>query len=439
MPIFAGGWVLAGCTDDTAGYQFATDPRPTREATVAVVATQPPSQPTPTAPPRRSFADLVVPRGAPERIYFQAGPQLWTVVADGSDPTRVFGAEAGETVLDISASPSRDRVAVLVELVGGEREVRILAPDGETIEVVEDVPAPPLVASTPATPDASDGATPVSASAPATLGSEATPVVGDPIPVSLDWSPQGDQLLVGFDPGGLVALSVDDLLGVRVVASVAEVTRPGEAAWSPTGQQVAFTARAPTGEHRALVVTNANDRSAGSVVLQSEVPGRAVFEFAWLPDGRSILFTEGDSANANAVNADLWRVRADGSDRQLVASAGSAAPVANIDRFVPSPDGRAVAYTVVVPGEREPMFHSLWLRDLVADQGVRVDVPTGSEVTDIWWTNQGLIYRTIPVGANDQSGSEVFQLYRVGEDGVPQLILRAALDSGTPAATPVAG
>jgi dipeptidyl aminopeptidase/acylaminoacyl peptidase len=187
------------------------------------------------------------------------------------------------------------------------------------------------------------------------------------MPVSLDWSPQGDRLLLGYEPGGLVALGLgsegdgeNDVLQVLPVTAV----EPATAAWSPTGEEVAFVAADDQGTPGALFLVGVEPAPRSIEPLVDGSPGLAVFGLSWLPDGRSLLFSQGDASIAHATNTDLWRIGLDGEGRRLVASAGSAAPVADIDLFAPSPDGRAVAYTVVVPGDSGPAFHSLWIRDL---------------------------------------------------------------------------
>jgi hypothetical protein len=67
----------------------------------------------------------------------------------------------------------------------------------------------------------------------------------------------------------------------------------------------------------------------------------------------------------------LWRVEVDGENRQLVASAGTVAPVARVVKAKPSPDGRSVAYAVLVPGPGGAKVDSVWVRDLGSKLGFR--------------------------------------------------------------------
>ena len=414
---------LAGCTDDTTGLQFATDPRPTREAATPTAVIPPARrEPTKLAVAPRPFAELVLPRGAPDRIFFLAGPELWTVAAGGTEPERVFSPTGGESIENTTSSPAGDRVAILVKDSEAVRTLRVLSAIGEE-QITLDLPS--IVTS--ATPVADDaGATP-------TL---ATPVAADrDVLPSLDWSPQGDRVLVGDGQGGLIAIDIDESAPNPVAVVNGDDGTAESAVWSPTGEQVAYLSA--EGDRHSLFVAGVTTSGGAPRRLAEAGAGRTVFDFTWLPDGRSLLFTEGDPTSARSTNADLWQIAAEGGDRQLVASAGSAAPVADIDRFAPSPDGRAVAYTVVVPGENAPWFHSLWVRDLAAGQATPISIPTGAMVTDLWWTSQGLVFRTGPDRGSEGSGEGTFELYEVGPDAIPRPILRATIDAATPGATPV--
>jgi hypothetical protein len=142
IPFVGFGLVLVGCTDDTTGHQFATDPRPTRAASTPTAVLAEPLPPTAAAPAPRPFADLVVPRGAPGRIYFAAGPELWTVAPAVSEPSRVFAPGTGETIVAESPSPSGDRVAVLIGGPDNTRSVRVMTPEGEVVQRFDDLPVP---------------------------------------------------------------------------------------------------------------------------------------------------------------------------------------------------------------------------------------------------------------------------------------------------------
>jgi hypothetical protein len=168
--------------------------------------------------------------------------------------------------------------------------------------------------------------------------------------------------------------------------------------------------------------------------------GRFVVEFAWLPDGMSLLFTEAGDLEGAVSGIDLWRVDADGQDRQLVASAGTVAPVARITEIHPSPDGRSVAYAVLVPGERGPRVDSVWVRDLTSRVGFRIALPNVASVDEIAWTDNGLAI-AVTTSGNGQERPPAFALLQVSDDGDVSALWAAPRDDrtapGTPVATPI--
>ena len=149
-------------------------------------------------------------------------------------------------------------------------------------------------------------------------------------------------------------------------------------AWSPTGQSVAFISESEDGEVRSLRMLDTRNGEITSIVTPLE--GRLVVDFAWLPDGVSLLFTEGGVPGRAITGIDLWRVNANGENRALVASAGTVAPVARIANLSPSPDGRSVAYAVLVPGSGRPAVDSVWVRSLASGIGFRVPLPSVASV-----------------------------------------------------------
>lgn len=416
------GLLLIGCTDDTSGPQFANEPRSGQEpATPVVVTAVPTIEPTETVPPR-PLAELVRPRGAPERIFFVAGPEVWTVLASGAEAAKVFAAEPGSTVADTSSSPSGDRVAVLTASDSGETSLRVVTGDGDpvlSLRAFGDSASPEAAASRP------DGATPVGA----------TPSALATVVPSVDWSPQGDRLLIGDGAGRFSTVEVADLGTAESGLAEGFEGFARDAVWSPTGEQIAYLSQASEpGVGQALVVSGSNSDGPSATIVEG-TDERSVTDLAWLPDGRSLLFTEGDPTSARLTNTDLWRVDSDGSDRKLVASAGIAAPVADIDRFVASPDGRAVAYTVTVPADGKANFHSLWVRDLAAGRSIPIDVPEGLSVSDLWWTSEGLVFRAT-AATPEPTSDDAFALFRVGAEGTPQPILRASIGAESGGATP---
>jgi dipeptidyl aminopeptidase/acylaminoacyl peptidase len=354
-------------------------------------------------------ADLLTTRGASANVYTRVEESVWRVTSDG-DASRIFTAPRGTVILAIDGSPSGEEVAVVLRSISGagdDIEVAILDDDGARVATLD--------------------------------GFE--PVPGTPVPGfveearAIDWSPQGDRLLLSFQGGTIIVLPVDDD-GEPTVLDV-EGGDGGVIAptWSPTGQSIAFLSMADGGR-RGLKVLDVDDGTVTEIVAPGE--GRIVVEFAWMPDGVSLLFTEGGEPGSAITGIDLWRIGADGENRELVASAGTVAPVARIATIRPSPDGKTVAYAVLVPGSPGPRVDSVWVRDLASKLGFKIALPSVASVDDLWWTNKGLVFAvsTARTGTGRPPSQALLLADRAGS---VRALWAAPLAQATPAgATPAA-
>ncbi len=402
---------LVACAEDMAGPQFANDELPTRLAT----ATTPPS--TPDAAPTTaaiatpaSISDLLRPRGAPDRIFFAAEDAVWTISSAG-EIAQILDAAPGRKVLGVAAAPGAEKVSVLLAERQGNSEsveVRVLDETGEEVSRFSGIPA--------------GAGTPV----PGQF------LTGD----TIDWSPQGDRLLVSF-PSGIVVLdtgageatpSPDVISGF----SDGEVLQP---IWSPTGVAIAFVSGEDGSLQRSLNVLDVRSGEVANIVVPPQ--GGFVVDFAWMPDGVTLLYTQGGQPGGVVSGIDLWRVNVDGSGRALVASAGTVAPVARISTVRPAPDGGSIAYVVLVPGPDRPHVDSLWLRDVASGLGFRIDLTDLREVDDLWWTDDGLFMLAT---AEPRSGQQPdLMVFHVTVDGAVEPIWTAPRPAGTPVASPLAG
>jgi dipeptidyl aminopeptidase/acylaminoacyl peptidase len=254
---------------------------------------------------------------------------------------------------------------------------------------------------------------------------------------TIDWSPQGDRVLAQIQTRDVVEI-VPDADGAPVPLDFGGA--PGSViapAWSPTGQSIAFISESEDETVRAL---NVLDTSSGEITtVVTPLAGRLVVDFAWLPDGVSRLFTEGGGPGNAITGIDLWRVDANGENRALVTSAGTVAPVARIAHLSPSPDGRSVAYSVLVPGSRGPAVDSVWVRSLDTGVGFRIPLPSVASVEDIWWTDEGLVVSVVSRGTA-QGRPPTQALLQVKRDGSVAALWAASVAVATPTgATPVAG
>jgi hypothetical protein len=405
------GCLLVACAEEGAGPQFATDPRPTRLPTETVASPPPALLPTAAAiATPASLTDLLRVRGAVSAVYVASGSDVWSVASNGNT-TRVFEAPDGATIRAIDPSPDAQEVAILLESRSDGRLTSQIVLVDEAGSVMERVDVPATVPATPVTRDAD-------------------------VRPTIDWSPQGDRILVQFETGDVVEIPAD-MDGAPVWLDFGDpagsVIAP---AWSPTGQSIAFISEINDAGTRAVRMLDTRTGAVSTIV--NPLQGRLVVDFAWLPDGVSVLFTEGGGPGSAITGIDLWRVDANGEHRALVASAGTVAPVARIANVSPSPDGRSVAYTVLVPGAGRPAVDSLWVRSLVSGMGFRVPLPSVASVEAIWWTDDGLVVSVATTGTA-QGRPPTQALLQVKRDGSMAALWAAPSADGTPTgATPMA-
>lgn len=403
--------LLAGCAEEEAGPRFANEPAPTRLATAAPAVASPISvRATPVAATPVSVADVLATRGAPSRLFVVANDAIWAVSGSG-DATRVYESPPGERVIAIDAAPGAERVAALLATAspdGDRTDVVVIDRSGEIVARLDQLGA------ILATPTSDERA---------------------PTASAIDWSPQADRALVSFQNGAILAFPIGSDGVATLLPPSGGAGSLVDPTWSPTGESVAFVATSEDGRARTLQVLDARDGTVADVVTPPE--GRFVVDYAWMPNGVSLLFTEGGELGGAVTGIDLWRVDADGNNRELVVSAGTVAPVARITNVEPSPDGRSVAYSVLVPGESDPRVDSVWVRDLRSRLGFRIQVPAVASVDGIAWTDSGL---AIEVATGARAGRPPTRaVLQISRDGAVAALWAAPIADGTPAAaTPAA-
>ena len=411
---------LAACgSDEGSQRRFANQPLPTEQpplvtATVSVV---PPV--TPSAPPVSpvAAATLLAAGGGPSIVYMRSGDDLLAFKIGSAGPRTIYQA-IGAQIRAVAASPTGDRVAVLLTSAPNDPSTAsliVLTADGHLVKRFDALD-----------PGArSQGGTP----GPGAAGGSD----------SLDWSRAGDRILVGFSAGGLIAVPLDGNPVVLIGAQRAQA--PAEAAWSPKGDALAYVDPARPGMAANLYVapTGATPLDPAPVVSADTNGHRTVAQMRWLPNGAAILYSLLSPDGDISRGGDLYAVAPGGGPPRLIASAGRAGPIAAISRFAPAPDGHAVAYTVVAPDERGTSFHSLWVQQIDGPTVIRLPVPPGESVTDLWWTAAGLVWRTVANRPGSPAAGAGFALYLAAPDGSATVLYRGvAPPPPTPGASPVA-
>lgn len=362
---------LAGCVEEEIGPQFANNPPTATTGPASVLPTAAAATPstwaTPVAPATPiALDDVLGTRGAVPRVFLASSQTIWAV-NDTGESAAILDVEPGEQVAAISPAPDASQVAAILTL-DGDREASLVILDANG-DLVSERELPAAMEGTPG---------------PGQIAAQN---------VAVDWSPQGDRILLLTGSSGLFAVAPESgapLDRIELGDGTGAILQPK---WSPTGQQIAFLRVDPETRSRALFVHDLQSGETQELVAPGD--GRIVVEFAWEPGGTEVLFTEGSALNSATSGIDLWRIGVDGTNRQLVAAAGAAAPVARITTVAPSPDGKSVAYVVLVPGTGAPVVDSVWVRDLAGGQGVRLGLPSVSSVENIWWTSKGLAIATV--------------------------------------------
>ncbi|CAN5558313.1 hypothetical protein BH23CHL2_BH23CHL2_28120 [soil metagenome] len=130
----------------------------------------------------------------------------------------------------------------------------------------------------------------------------------------------------------------------------------------------------------------------------------------WLPGQARLIVSEDRGGGQNPNAGSMFTIRPDGSDRELLISAGQFGPAVNIGQILSSPDGSQLAFTVETPNQNgEFQFRSLYVQDIASGVRRQIDVATGQEVSDLWWFEGGLAWRAVSIGQGPEyDGVEPF-------------------------------
>ena len=155
----------------------------------------------------------------------------------------------------------------------------------------------------------------------------------------------------GLHAAAAPTLTLDRLLATPALDGVA----PSAPAWSPDGSRFAFTWNDAGMPQRSLWIAN---RDGGGLreLAAGEASSPPVREFAWLPDGNTIVSLRGDG---------LWSTDVDGGGDTALLDVGAGAATLSV-----SPDGRYASY--LRDGD-------LWLANLrtgTAEAVTRVGIPS---------------------------------------------------------------
>ncbi|MER3438466.1 MAG: hypothetical protein C4346_13265, partial [Chloroflexota bacterium] len=172
------------------------------------------------------------------------------------------------------------------------------------------------------------------------------------------------------------------------------------------------------------------------VVLPPDPSARqTIRDLAWSADGDWLYYLTGPVHRDLSLGGDVFALPARGGAPRLLAASGWVAPVAAIDRFVLAPGGKAIAFTVVAPGDDGQLRTTLWVQQVDGATLVDVPVPHGARISGLWWTATGLVYRVEPLEAANAK-DQPFSLVRVNPDRSTTILFDSAARAATPEASP---
>lgn len=415
--------LLVGCGESAGNEEdrrFANDPSGNAQPTDEMRQTEVPVA-TPTVQPLPSPETLLRARGAPATVYALVNGSIQSInVEEAGTSTRTVAPPSGTRFVAIDSSPSGDRVVAVTapatETTSASGiDVHVFDSAGTRLETWTGVLARQDMPSTPG------------AGVPPRTGTE----------VMVDWGAQGDRIVVAGPDGQLAGITLGG--EVEPIEMPSAVSAIGDVEWSPRGDRIAVLSIGDDGTTRIGLVdpTTPNPEFLVVAPVEDTEEGEQIRAFTWLPDGSGLAYLSG---TGDDIGGQLFSVDLETMTQRLVATAGRGGPSATINSFSVSPDGKAVAYTIVVPDGGTLRFNSLWVRSLRDQRGLPMPVGDVIDVGALWWVDKGVVWsQTVQEG--DAIHVSFIQLPPGGDPRVIHAIeigAQAGDPGATPAATPLA-
>ena len=386
-----GSIALSACTDtaDQRAIQpgqvatgFAPTPfgqfTPSSYAASGLAASPGSASPTNGATPNAgSVANLPV----SNRIFFTDGGDLWQIPVSGGDAAPVL---TGHSILAYAPSPDGEQIAVIYTTGDPEQEhLADFRADGTS---VIDVALKQ--------PDGGTGSPP-----------------GDI--QSIAWSPTGDRVAVARQDGSIATVTNDGTI-TQIVAPDPD-RFPGELSISPDGQTLLYLDPALP-DHDTSLFTISMSGGSPKELIAGDGPADSILEASWLPDGSGIAYVK-PAASSPAGTGDVFTVDVRTGASDLAVPSSQFAPVAGVGTMAFSRDGHWAAVTVYVPGGSGSSFGGLWLLNRKTNATRQVVIDDDMTVTDLWWANGTLLFRTVKATSGKQpqryGGLGPYELYSV--------------------------
>jgi hypothetical protein len=328
-----------------------------------------PTETLPTALPPDAAENMLSVTSAPDGVMVRSGNAVVVVDPLNPESTETVGFAQGWELLAFAPSPAGGRLVGLVQGPAGELGVELRNTRGERLagwDLSE-------WSTTPATP---------------------SPAVGDEAGFAISWTGNNERVLAII--AGSTLLSIDLAGEIDAIDLPTGVGNLVEASWSPAGNRIAMLGIVEDGAGVVSIVSPYVDGES----LRQVIPPAAdaanlgsVTQFAWLPDGSSLIYILAQNASVTNPGGNLYRLDLERRQRQVVATPGRGGPAAQIVDFAVAPDGSAVSYVIANPVDDTWAYHSLWIRSLRSALHFQVDTPTRSNVTGMWWVGPGFVWR----------------------------------------------
>ncbi len=348
--------------------------------------------------------------GGPDTLLTNRGREVILFPLDGGQPRRIWRARG--TILALSLSPDGQQIAVLVEEQAGPAIV-VLDRTGKVVAQYEELDQ-------------------------AVAPKMASPEPGSAGPGSIAWSPDGKTLLAALPAGGIVQVATTSSKPVVLVGR-GRAKASAAITWSPDGKAIAYLDPAGEGMAAGIAIAAYGKPPLDPVVVLPPDPSarQTIRDVTWSADGDWLFYLTGPVNRDLSLGGDVFALPARGGAPRLLAASGWVAPVAAIDRFALAPGGKAIAFTVVAPGDDGQPRTTLWVQQVDGTTLVDVPVPHGMRITGLWWTANGLIYRTEPLAAAADAEETPFTLVRVNPDRSTTILFDSEASAATPEASPV--
>lgn len=228
---------------------------------------------------------------------------------------------------------------------------------------------------------------------------------------------------------------------VTAITTPAGITSIRDIEWSPRGDRIATLGVGQDNVARIGLIdpTEATPRFLPVAPIGEGGEQDRIRSFSWLPDGSGLVYLSGTDDDTDAVGGQLYSLDLETMEQRIVATAGRGGPAATIVDFSVSPDGKAVAYTIMLPDGGNLRFNSLWVRSLRDQRAIEMPVGNVIEVNALWWVDKGLLWGQAVLEGDGIEESFI----RLSPGGDPTAVLTIDIgtqttgSSGTPAASPV--